>query len=67
MTERDIRISMQPKWKAIQSAFIDMCGGDMEQMQRRGREREAMEAPLIAEYRARLAGLPKREIPLSTQ
>lgn len=57
MTERDIRIAMQPKWKAVQEAFINMCGGDIAVMQRRQPERMAMEAPLIAEYHARVAAL----------
>lgn len=57
MNEQDIRVLMQPKWRAVQEAFIDMCGNDFEAMRRREDERKAMEAPLIAEYHARVAAL----------
>ena len=53
--ERQIRIDMQSQWKAVQAAFITMCGGDAETMMRREAEREAMEAPLRREYLARAA------------
>lgn len=57
MTERDIRIAMQPKWKAVQAAFIDACGGDANVMVRRLAERDAMEASLIEEYHRRVEAL----------
>ncbi len=45
---------MQPKWQAVQERFIEMCGGDMDAMQRRADERHAMEAPLIEDYLERV-------------
>lgn len=57
VTERDIRIEMQPRWKVIQERFILMCGGDMEVMRQREPEREAMEAPLREEYLRRVEAL----------
>lgn len=53
MTEREIRIDMQPRWRVAQARFIDLCGGDMEAMAARRAERDALEAPLVAEYHAR--------------
>lgn len=57
MTEREIRIAMLPKWRAVQRAYIERCGGDFAVMAARESERRAMEAPLIAEYQARCAAL----------
>lgn len=44
---------MQPRWRAVQAAFINLCGGDMQAMHARAAEREAMEAPLIEAYEER--------------
>lgn len=48
---------MLPKWRAVQRAYIERCGGDFAVMAARESERRAMEAPLIAEYQARCAAL----------
>ena len=54
VTEREIRIQMQPKWKAVQQRFIDMTGGEMgatpQSHPRAFAERERAEEALRLEY-----------------
>jgi hypothetical protein len=54
VTEREIRVEMQPRWKAAQMRFIDMTGGEMgatpQSHPRAFAERKRAEDALLREY-----------------